>query len=49
LPHRSNRTKATDTGGRGGQSATTDGKIDVSLAMPKERGGAGGAGGSRAV
>ncbi len=37
-------TEATSTGGREGQSATTDGKIAVTLSTPKELGGAGGPG-----
>jgi len=38
------RTSATATGGRDGRSRTADGSLDVSLATPKELGGAGGAG-----
>jgi Ohr subfamily peroxiredoxin len=38
------RTEATATGGRDGQAATADGSLKVSLATPKELGGAGGAG-----
>lgn len=37
-------TSATATGGRDGQSATTDGAFAVKLATPKEMGGAGGVG-----
>ncbi len=37
-------TEATATGGRDGQAATADGSLKVSLATPKELGGAGGAG-----
>jgi Ohr subfamily peroxiredoxin len=37
-------TKATATGGRDGQAATTDGSFSVKLATPKELGGGGGAG-----
>jgi len=35
---------ATTTGGREGQSATSDGKLEVTLSTPKELGGAGGDG-----
>jgi osmotically inducible protein OsmC len=38
------RTSATATGGRDGHAATTDGTFDVTLATPKELGGAGGPG-----
>jgi lipoyl-dependent peroxiredoxin len=38
------RTSATATGGRDGHSATLDGAVDVTLATPKELGGAGGNG-----
>jgi Ohr subfamily peroxiredoxin len=38
------RTSATATGGRDGKSATTDGSLSVTLATPKELGGAGGPG-----
>ncbi len=38
------RTSATATGGRDGHAATTDGTFEVTLATPKELGGAGGAG-----
>jgi Ohr subfamily peroxiredoxin len=38
------RTTATATGGRDGHSATKDGALDVTLATPKELGGAGGKG-----
>jgi osmotically inducible protein OsmC len=38
------RTSATATGGRDGHAATADGSLDVSLATPKELGGAGGPG-----
>lgn len=38
------RTSARATGGRDGHSATLDGAVDVTLATPKELGGAGGAG-----
>ncbi len=37
-------TQATASGGRDGQSATTDGSFSVPLSTPKELGGAGGAG-----
>ncbi len=37
-------TSARATGGRDGHSATLDGSLDVTLATPKEMGGAGGAG-----
>lgn len=37
-------TKATATGGRDGVSVTDDGRLSVSLATPKELGGAGGEG-----
>ena len=37
-------TESAATGGGVGQSTTADGKIDVTLATPKELGGAGGAG-----
>lgn len=35
--------KATVTGGRDGRAVTSDGMLDVKLAVPKEMGGAGGA------
>ncbi len=38
------RTTATATGGRDGHAATKDGSLDVTLATPKELGGAGGPG-----
>jgi Ohr subfamily peroxiredoxin len=38
------RTRATATGGRDGHAATTDGSFDVTLAVPRELGGAGGPG-----
>ncbi|MGO9008285.1 MAG: organic hydroperoxide resistance protein [Beijerinckiaceae bacterium] len=38
------RTRATATGGRDGRSATADGSFAVTLATPKELGGAGGPG-----
>ena len=38
------KTSATATGGRDGHSATTDGALDVKLAVPKEMGGPGGPG-----
>ncbi len=38
------RTRATATGGRDGHAATADGSFDVTLAVPKELGGAGGPG-----
>jgi Ohr subfamily peroxiredoxin len=38
------RTKATATGGRDGKASTADGTFAVTLATPKELGGAGGAG-----
>jgi Ohr subfamily peroxiredoxin len=38
------RTKATANGGRDGKAATADGAFSVTLATPKELGGAGGAG-----
>ncbi|MBC7741831.1 MAG: organic hydroperoxide resistance protein [Bdellovibrionaceae bacterium] len=38
------RAKAKSTGGREGQSATSDGKVEVKLSTPKEMGGAGGDG-----
>lgn len=38
------RTQASATGGRDGKASTTDGTFQVSLATPKELGGAGGAG-----
>ncbi len=38
------RTEATATGGRDGRSRTADGALDVTLATPKELGGAGGPG-----
>jgi lipoyl-dependent peroxiredoxin len=38
------RTSARATGGRDGHSATLDGTVDVTLATPKELGGAGGNG-----
>jgi osmotically inducible protein OsmC len=38
------KTSATATGGRDGHAATTDGSFDVTLATPKELGGAGGHG-----
>lgn len=38
------RTSATATGGRDGHAATADGSLDVTLATPKELGGAGGPG-----
>jgi Ohr subfamily peroxiredoxin len=38
------RTRATATGGRDGHAATADGSLDVTLATPKELGGAGGPG-----
>lgn len=38
------RTTATATGGRDGHAATKDGSFDVTLATPKELGGAGGHG-----
>ncbi len=38
------RAKAKSTGGREGQSATSDGKTEVKLSTPKEMGGAGGEG-----
>lgn len=38
------RTSARATGGRDGHSATLDGAVDVTLATPKELGGAGGTG-----
>ncbi|MGO9132814.1 MAG: organic hydroperoxide resistance protein [Methylovirgula sp.] len=38
------RTRATATGGRDGHAATADGSLDVTLAVPKELGGAGGPG-----
>ena len=37
-------TQATATGGREGRAATADGSLDVTLATPKELGGAGGQG-----
>jgi Ohr subfamily peroxiredoxin len=36
--------KATATGGREGHSATSDGRVDVDLDIPKEMGGSGGPG-----
>jgi len=38
------RTSASATGGRDGRAQTADGSMDVTLATPKELGGAGGAG-----
>jgi Ohr subfamily peroxiredoxin len=38
------RTSATATGGRDGQARTTDGSLNINLAMPRELGGAGGPG-----
>jgi Ohr subfamily peroxiredoxin len=38
------RTSARATGGRDGQSGTTDGSFNVKLTVPKELGGPGGAG-----
>ncbi len=38
------RTKATATGGREGSARTEDGKVDVTLSVPKEMGGPGGEG-----
>lgn len=38
------QTSARATGGRDGHSATLDGAVDVSLAIPKELGGGGGPG-----
>ena len=38
------RTQASATGGRDGKASTTDGTFQVSLATPKELGGAGGTG-----
>lgn len=38
------RTRATATGGRDGSARSEDGVLDVTLATPKELGGAGGAG-----
>ncbi len=38
------KTSATATGGRDGHAVTADGSLDVTLATPKELGGAGGAG-----
>src|SRR5262245_10189445 len=38
------KTSATATGGRDGHAATADGSLDVTLATPKELGGAGGTG-----
>ena len=38
------RTRATATGGRDGHAVTADGSLDVTLATPKELGGAGGPG-----
>jgi len=38
------RTSATATGGRDGSARTDDGSFEVKLALPKELGGAGGAG-----
>lgn len=38
------RTAASATGGRDGRARTADGSLDVSLATPKELGGAGGTG-----
>ncbi len=37
-------TQATATGGRDGRARTTDGSFEVSLSVPKEMGGGGGAG-----
>lgn len=37
------RAQATSTGGRDGRAVSSDGVLDVKLAMPKELGGAGGA------
>ena len=37
-------TSATATGGRDGRAKTQDGKVDVSLSVPKELGGGGGSG-----
>jgi Ohr subfamily peroxiredoxin len=37
-------TEATSTGGREGTSATTDGRLSVTLSTPKELGGGGGSG-----
>jgi lipoyl-dependent peroxiredoxin len=41
------RTSATATGGRDGQARTTDGSLNIKLAMPRELGGAGGPGATR--